>query len=247
MADPVGPVARPRWVGAVLGPLFVVSLAALMVIPSPRAKAYPAFLEVGCKQGSIIAFGDSITFGLYSPPADAYPVQLAKLTGEPVCNAGILGDTAQAALLRLNRDVLEFHPRAVLVAFGTNDSGMLTKPVPLNEFRADLEAIAGTVMSHGAAVVFLSLPPVNVPLVESHDLNPSRHAEYDDAIRSVAREMHAPLVDLTAAFAGDLTLLHDGVHPTAAGYLVIARAVAKVLAGRATGTGQTATGSAAGG
>ena len=129
-----------------------------------------------------------------------------------MCNAGILGDTAQAALARLNRDVLAFHPKTVLVAFGTNDSGMLTKPVPLNEFRADLEAIAGTVTSHGAKVVFLSLPPVNVPLVESHLLNPSRHTEYNDAIRSVANEPHVPLVDLTAAFGGDLNLLHDGVH-----------------------------------
>ena len=211
--------------------LFLVSLVAVVFIPSPRPKLYPAYLEVGCKPGSIIAFGDSITFGLYSPAEDAYPEQLARLTGEPVCNAGILGDTAQAALARLNRDVLKLHPKTVLVAFGTNDSGILVKPIPLAEFRADLVAIAGTVTSHGATVVFLSLPPVNVPLVKSHDLDPSRHAEYDDAIRSVAKQVHAPLVDLKAAFGGNLTLLHDGVHPTAAGYLVIARAVAKVLSG----------------
>lgn len=211
--------------------LFLASLVAFVLIPSPRVKTYPAYLEVGCKPGSIIALGDSITFGLYSPADDAYPEQLAGLIGQPVCNAGILGDTAQAALARLNRDVLAYHPKLVLVAFGTNDSGILTAPVPLGEFRADLKAIASTVRSHGATVVFISLPPVNVPLVESHHLNPARHGEYDEAIRSVAKEVHAPLVDLTAAFGGNLSLLYDGVHPTAAGYLLIARAVAKVLTG----------------
>lgn len=213
----------------VLALLFLALVAGFVFIPAPRPKTYPAYLESGCEAGSIIAFGDSITFGLYSPAADAYPVRLAKLTGQPVCNAGILGDTAEAALRRLNRDVLRFHPRTVVVAFGTNDSGMLTAPVPLAEFQADLQAIVWSVRHAGAAVVLVSLPPVNVPLVESHHLNPDRHGEYDDAIREVARAEDVPLVDLEAAFGGNLTLLHDGVHPTAAGYAVIAQAVAQVL------------------
>ncbi|MGH2632153.1 MAG: SGNH/GDSL hydrolase family protein [Tepidiformaceae bacterium] len=187
-------------------------------------------LEVGCAKGSIIAFGDSITQGVgVASPKDAFPAQLSRLIGRPVCNAGWFGNTAQDGLKRLDRDVLQLDPKTVLILFGTNDSGLLGPPLPLYDFRTDLTTMATTIDRHGAEVVFLSLPPINAPLLRSEHYTPELHPEYDEAIRAVAASLHAPLVDLTRAFGGDLSLLRDGAHPTDAGAAVIAKAVAAVL------------------
>ena len=46
---------------------------------------------------------------------------------------------------------------------------------------------------------------------------------FNDQVRSLAASKGVPLVDVYQAFGGDLTLIgNDGLHPTAAGYHLIA-------------------------
>ena len=143
------------------------------------------------------------------------------------------GDSANRGLHRLQRDALQFDPRVVVILFGTNDSGLFAsegkEAVPVSEYTNAMQQMVARVRQHGAVPVLLTLPPMNVPLLTSEHLHPENRGEYDAVIRQVAAAGAVPLVDLDAAFGGDLSLLIDGIHPTAAGAAVIARAVGAVV------------------
>ena len=65
-------------------------------------------------QGAVVFVGDSITQG-WSSLAAAFP----KLK---VANRGIPGDTSVGVLFRLQEDVLDLNPKAVVLLIGTNDT-----------------------------------------------------------------------------------------------------------------------------
>ena len=65
-------------------------------------------------QGSVVFLGDSIMQGWGSSLAAVFP-------GMHVCNRGISGDTSRGVLIRLQEDVLDLNPKAVVLLIGTND------------------------------------------------------------------------------------------------------------------------------
>ena len=73
------------------------------------------------KSGPIIAFGDSITFGVGASDREDYVSELEDRLGVNIINKGIKGDTTRDALSRLNRDVLNLNPSAVIIFLGGND------------------------------------------------------------------------------------------------------------------------------
>ena len=85
------------------------------------ASAYPLWVErraefwVDCEkdQGAVVFFGDSITHG-WTGVGKAFPAL-------KVANRGIGSDTSKGLLWRLQEDVLDLHPRAVVMLIGIND------------------------------------------------------------------------------------------------------------------------------
>jgi len=71
--------------------------------------------------GPIIAFGDSITFGIGSTNGQDYVSELEDRLDVSIINAGVPGDTTRDALARLDDDVLSEDPSAVIVFLGGND------------------------------------------------------------------------------------------------------------------------------
>ena len=76
-------------------------------------------------QGGIVFVGDSITEGWHTLEQD-----FAGL-GVKVVNRGIGGDTTPNLLYRLQADVLDLHPLALVVLIGTNDLGQHTSPADI--------------------------------------------------------------------------------------------------------------------
>ena len=70
---------------------------------------------------SIIAFGDSLVEGRGATPGNDFVAVLSRRLGVPIINAGRSGDTAGAALSRLDHAVLARSPRVVIVLLGGND------------------------------------------------------------------------------------------------------------------------------
>ncbi|MGE3075585.1 MAG: SGNH/GDSL hydrolase family protein [Dehalococcoidia bacterium] len=134
--------------------------------------------ESDCPSGSIIALGDSITFGADIPHEDSYPSQLANYVQQHVCNAGINGDKVDDALDRLQRDLLSHHPSAVVILLGANDIGLFGFPTEPDEFSRSLSAIVERVRASGAEPVLCSLLPIDATLLKRSLLRPERWSEY---------------------------------------------------------------------
>jgi lysophospholipase L1-like esterase len=170
-----------------------------------------------------------------------------------VINAGHGGDNTADLLARLDRDVLARAPGLVVLLAGTNDLLNSKNAVSLGDYRGNLRVLVQRIRAKGARVLLLTMPPVYAPyLLQRHpagfygaDGPAGRIAAGNAVIREVARENQVPVVDLFAAFAAaggasesatSLTRNEansgqpDGVHPTAAGYRVIAGLVAGAIA-----------------
>src|SRR3990170_3821402 len=99
--------------------LIAILTASLVLVPVHRIEAEP-------RAPVIVAFGDSLPAGLGLPQDQAFPAQLeaalkVRGTEVTVVNAGVSGDTAGAALKRLDWALPE-DASAVIVELGGNDA-----------------------------------------------------------------------------------------------------------------------------
>lgn len=71
-----------------------------------------------------------------------------------IINSGISGDSTSGALMRLERDVLHYHPDLVVVSFGLNDCG--NPDISLEQYRDNLRQIFSQINTIGAEIIFLT-------------------------------------------------------------------------------------------
>jgi len=157
---------------------------------------------------NIICFGDSLTFGTGAPPGQSYPTRLSEMIGQQVINAGIPGDTTARALLRLERDVLSRSPRLVLITLGGND---LKNGVDKKDAFKNLREIVAAIQGEGALVVIGS---IKLPFWDRG---------YEEEYEQLTDDTGALLVpDILGGIMGNEKLMHDTIHPNAAGYEIMA-------------------------
>lgn len=167
----------------------------------------------------VVFLGDSIT--------EAWKLEKS-FPGKPYVNRGISGQTTAQILLRFRQDVIDLHPRVVLILAGTNDLAENTGPVTLTQIEGNLESMAQLARANHIAVVLCSVLPTvhyswhpQVPNPAPRIVALNRWLErYAAKEHEVYVNYYAPLKDPTGAFKHDLTL--DGVHPSPAGYAVMA-------------------------
>lgn len=86
---------------------------------------------------TVVALGDSITYGWGLPYASSYPALLERLLNQGgtgterwrVINAGVPGDTVLCAERRYERDVACWQADALLVGLGLNDAALRRTPI----------------------------------------------------------------------------------------------------------------------
>lgn len=164
-------------------------------------------------QGSdIIAFGDSLTYGLGVYSEHSYPSVLAELSGKKVINLGVSGNTARQGADRIS-DINKYRPRMVLVEFGGND---LLKGRPIQETEAALNEIVDYVYGLQAMVVL-------VDTGGNYQMN-----RYTKMMKRIAKEKHTLYID---GIMNDIfkkkDLKSDVLHPNEKGYKMIAEKVYK--------------------
>ena len=70
---------------------------------------------------TVLAFGDSVTYGVGAKSGEDFPTLLAAETGWNVINAGVSGDTARDARHRIDALLAQYQPQLVIVELGGND------------------------------------------------------------------------------------------------------------------------------
>lgn len=190
-------------------------LVALAVAPlaacGRKTPRYPA-IAAG---STVLALGDSLTYGTGAAAAAAYPARLAELTGWNVVNAGVPGNTSAQARERLPQLLAAHAPRLVLLSIGGND---LLRQVPEEQTRTHIAAMLGDVAATGAQAVLIAVPrpAVMAALLGSLDDHPLYEA--------LATEHRVPLfASGWAKVLSDPRLKADRIHANAEGYERFAR------------------------
>jgi acyl-CoA thioesterase I len=166
---------------------------------------------------TVLALGDSLTFGTGATPDTSYPAALASLTGWRVVNAGVPGDTSAQALQRLPSLLQEHQPVLVLVSIGGND---LLRRLPEADTRANVQRICELARGAGAQVLLLAVPRPSVAAAITGSL--SDHPMYAE----LADALHLPLqAHGWSAVLADESLRADQIHANARGYARMARNV----------------------
>ncbi|MGH7858668.1 MAG: GDSL-type esterase/lipase family protein [Candidatus Binatia bacterium] len=168
--------------------------------------------------GPIICFGDSLTRGFGTAAEESYPAVLGRLLGREVLNRGRDGETAESALERLEEDVIALSPSVVIVTLGGND---MLRRVPIAVTVRSLRELFERTLAAGAMVVFVEIDP---PFV-----GPERM----DQVRGLSRALGVlHLASVMDGLWGSPRLMSDRIHPSAAGYRLMAERVRDALEAR---------------
>lgn len=176
----------------------------------------------------VACVGNSITDG--GGGATAYPAQLGTLLGAhyDVRNFGVGGTT----LLKKGDfpywntvkylDAKDFDPQIVIIKLGTNDS----KPQNWafkSEFFADYVALINEFRKNGRRPQIIVCRPVPVYTDGFGITGSIVKNEIIPLVDSIQKTMGTTMIDFYAAMTGHADLFSDGIHPTAAGYALMAQ------------------------
>ena len=170
----------------------------------------------------VVFYGDSITDAWGRNPGSApfFP-------GKPYINRGISGQTTPQMLVRFEQDVVRLHPAAVVILAGTNDIAGNTGPETPEMIEDNFRAMAAIAQQDHIRVVFASILPVArypwkpaiEPVTEIRQLN-TWLKRFCAEQGLVYLDYYTALVDEHGGMRAGTAI--DGVHPTAAGYAVMA-------------------------
>ena len=166
---------------------------------------------------SVVALGDSLTFGTGAGPEQSYPAVLATLTGWNVENEGVPGETSEQICARLPELLARHRPALVLVLAGGND---FLRRMPESGVQAALASCAAHARAASVPLALLPVPRLGLGGM-------SNAALYRDSAASLG----VPLVDAGLdEWLATPALRADAVHLNAAGYRAMAARIAEGLA-----------------
>jgi lysophospholipase L1-like esterase len=185
-------------------------------------------------ENRVVFFGDSIT--------DIWPLE-QYFPGKPYINRGIGGQTTPQMLVRFRQDVIDLHPKVVVILAGTNDIAGNTGPMRLEDIEANYQSLAELARASHIHVVFSSVLPVHNYTEKSKDFFAQRSPEKILALNRWLKDYCGKsgdvCLDYFSAMVDDKGLLkrelaEDGLHPNDAGYKIMAplaeAAIGKALA-----------------
>lgn len=157
---------------------------------------------------TVVALGDSLTYGYGANTETAYPMVLAELSKWRVINAGVNGDTSADVLTRVN-EITEQNPDLVLLGVGGND--VLQRIAP-DTTRANIIATIDTLQSKNIDVVLIAEPHLSTSALFGK-------ASDNPLYEAIAEAEGIPLYsDGWSTVLSDDALKSDRIHANAAGY-----------------------------
>lgn len=193
-----------------------------------RFKADNERIIVGGEFPEVVFMGNSITeyWALYHPEF---------FRQHNYCCRGIGGQTSAQMLLRFTTDVVNLHPKAVVIMAGTNDVAHNTYWVAPDKVVDNIVAMCTLARANGIVPIISSIPPcanfVWNPDIKNAaqtivDIN-ERLRAYAEANGIVYVDYHAALADERGAFPKKYSA--DGCHPNPDTYYIMEELVVKAI------------------
>ena len=163
----------------------------------------------------VIAFGDSLTEGLGSEDLKGYVGYLEEHTGVPIFNQGIRRNTTTDLLARIDRDVLEHHPRVVIMTIGGND---LIHVTPYETILHNLESLFKKLTDAGITVIFAEVTDNTL------------FKKYNQQVKSLADRYGVVYIPRTMEHVfWNLRSKFDPLHPDDRGYVTMGERMLPVV------------------
>jgi lysophospholipase L1-like esterase len=182
----------------------------------------------------IIAFGDSITYGVINReafPGLGYIPRLQSLVNQQlydeaeVINEGIPGLTTDEGVRRIEPVILLHNGKYLLFHLGTND--VIQFDLPTSTVIANIEYMINIVLKYNMQPIITTLIPRHGGKRE--DLKRYRGKIISEGIAGLSESLNLPLIDLWDIFlnypandGGYMSLMSDNVHPSEKGYQLMA-------------------------
>jgi lysophospholipase L1-like esterase len=178
--------------------------------------------EAGPGEQRVVFLGDSIT--------DGWQIN-QYFPGKPYLNRGIGGQITGQMLGRLQADVLDRKPQAVVLLGGTND---LARGVPLDAIENNIAMIADLAAAHDVLPILASILPVSdyhadrdPRFKRTPDRRPADIVALNDWMRQFCQARGYLYLDYYTATVDEQGMLRaeladDGLHPNAEGYKIMA-------------------------
>ena len=173
-------------------------------------------------ESRVVFFGDSITDIWH---LDEY------FPGKSYINRGIGGQTTPQMLVRFRQDVIDLHPKVVIILAGTNDIAGNTGPMRIEDIEANYASIAELARVHNISLIYSSVLPVHDYTPRARDFfaqrSPAKILELNRWLKDYCASNGCLYLDYFKSMVDDKGLLKkdlsdDGLHPNAAGFKVMA-------------------------
>ena len=190
--------------------LYVFLLAGVLASCSDNAK-----LQALDANSTILAFGDSLTYGTGTSRNKAYPAVLERLINRKVINAGVPGEISKNGLARLPGLLEKHHPRLIIICHGGND---ILRKLDLSKTRNNIQQMINLARQNNSEVMLIGVPEFglflnSVPIYQA-----------------LADENHVPIANnILGDIIGNNSLKSDHIHPNTQGYQLLAENINVVL------------------
>ena len=146
--------------------------------------------------------------------------------GKPYIDRGISGQTTAQMLVRFRQDVIDLHPKAVVILGGTNDVAGNMGPMTPEMTESNWQSMAELAKASGIAVIFASVTP-STDFPWRKGLKPAEKIralnawlkDYCERHEATYLDVYSVLADADGGMKDGLHL--DGVHPNAKGYALM--------------------------
>ena len=147
--------------------------------------------------------------------------------GKPYVNRGISGQTTAQMVVRFRQDVVDLHPKAVVILGGTNDVAGNTGPMTPEMTEDNWQSMADLAKANGIKVMFASITP-STDFPWRKGLNPAEKIRslnawlkgYCASHGLIYLDYYSALTNEEGGMKEEYTV--DGVHATVKGYDVMA-------------------------
>jgi lysophospholipase L1-like esterase len=191
-----------------------IQLTLILLLVLAGCNDQPALAPIP-RDGTILAFGDSLTYGTGVTASQSYPAVLQTLTGYEVVRSGVPGEVSSAGLKRLELVLRKIRPDLVILCHGGND---ILRRMPGTTTRSNLDRMVKLVRRQGAQAVLIAVPKLGL------------FPEAQDYYETLREDLQVPVqFDIIADLERDRAMKSDQIHFNQQGYRLLAEAVHDLL------------------